>query len=534
MKQQKKCPVIVICICFALWFLVIPLIIGIYLYMKNIRIDAEIKREKKDEINKLKNEIDKLKDDVERYSTKKNKVFDEYNEALHKKDTLIYQYREEAKAEAEQEIQNKLEHCRETLKQLEQDISVKELTLSDINAEYDKAKKNVESNANKVFKLKEVYKSFQYAIKAYESGSDSMLDEALLSISDETLLPIVEMKLNCMNVKQLKSRYNQEQKNIQDVFKRYEGRYTTKSNMAIYKLMVIALEAELQNVLYSLKYGKLEDSLDSIKEITSRYLTIAVDGNQSIAPTMKKFIGEIEYLFIEAVKIEYEYYTQKERIKEEQRAIKEQMRQDAAERKALEEQRKKIEKEESKYQNEIESVTQQLSACSDNEQVKKLEERIRQLQEQMESVKNKKDKIIQLQNGKAGYVYVISNLGSFGENVFKVGMTRRDNPMDRVKELGDASVPFSFDVHSFIFTDDAVNLEATLHKELNNKRVNKINTRKEFFNVSLDEIEELVYKHHPTAEFNRTMLAEEYRQSLSIKNELPELSEDELAADVED
>jgi len=107
----------------------------------------------------------------------------------------------------------------------------------------------------------------------------------------------------------------------------------------------------LQNVLYSLKFWKLDDSVEAIKEITSRYLAIAVDGNQSIAPTMKKFIGEIEYLFIEAVKIEYEYYIQKERIKEEQRALREQMRQETEERKALEQQRKQIEKEESKYHN---------------------------------------------------------------------------------------------------------------------------------------------------------------------------------------
>lgn len=120
-----------------------------------------------------------------------------------------------------------------------------------------------------------------------------------------------------------------------------------------------------------------------------------------------------------------------------------------------------------------------------------------------------------MQNGKAGNVYIISNLGSFGENVFKVGMTRRINPQDRVNELGDASVPFKFDVHSFIFSDDASGLETELHKRLNDHRVNKVNLRKEFFNVSIDELEELVNEICPTAEFNRTMLAEEYRQSLS-------------------
>ena len=127
----------------------------------------------------------------------------------------------------------------------------------------------------------------------------------------------------------------------------------------------------------------------------------------------------------------------------------------------------------------------------------------------------KKEEISNLANGKAGNVYVISNLGSFGENVFKIGMTRRLNPQDRVNELGDASVPFKFDVHSFIFSEDAVGLEKKLHMILNDKRVNKVNMRKEFFYTTIDDLEKLVTEIEPTAEFNKTMLAEEFRQSLS-------------------
>ena len=94
-------------------------------------------------------------------------------------------------------------------------------------------------------------------------------------------------------------------------------------------------------------------------------------------------------------------------------------------------------------------------------------------------------------------------------------MTRRIDPQDRVNELGDASVPFKFDVHSFIFSEDAVDLEKKLHTILNEKRVNKVNLRKEFFRISLDELEKLVMNVDPTAEFNRTMAAEEFRQSQS-------------------
>ena len=278
--------------------------------------------------------------------------------------------------------------------------------------------------------------------------------------------------------------------------------------------MVIALRAELQNILYNLKYEKLEKSIEDVKNVSAKYLKIAGEGNQSIAGTLTKFIGEIEYLFINAVKIEYNYYVKKEQSRQEQLAIREQMRQEALERKALEAEKKKVEKEESKYITEIEKLKNQLESASTAE-TEKLNSRILELQAQLSQVIVKKEEISNLANGKAGNVYVISNLGSFGENVFKIGMTRRLNPQDRIDELGNASVPFRFDVHSFIFSDDAVGLENRLHTVLNNKRVNKVNMRKEFFYVSIDDLEKIVTDIDPTAEFNRTMAAEEYRQSLS-------------------
>ena len=127
----------------------------------------------------------------------------------------------------------------------------------------------------------------------------------------------------------------------------------------------------------------------------------------------------------------------------------------------------------------------------------------------------KREEITNLQNGKAGTVYIISNLGSFGEDVFKIGMTRRLDPQDRINELGSASVPFKFDVHSFIFSDDAASLENKMHQILNDRRVNKVNLRKEFFKISIDELETLVEEIDPSAEFNKTMIAEEFRQSIS-------------------
>ena len=124
-------------------------------------------------------------------------------------------------------------------------------------------------------------------------------------------------------------------------------------------------------------------------------------------------------------------------------------------------------------------------------------------------------------NAKAGYVYIISNIGSFGENVYKIGMTRRLDPMDRVDELGDASVPFNFDVHAMIFSDNAPALEAALHRAFENRKVNMINTRREFFNVTLEEIEAEVKKNYDkTVEFTRFPPAEQYRESQKIKQSI--------------
>lgn len=419
-----------------------------------------------------------------------------------------------------EEIQNKIEQSKT---EFEEEHTKLESILNDEK----KSQKNYENNSKKALLLQTRIKSMQYAIEKYFDAAIQDNDIRLPTINEElenTLSPTVNLKLHCMDIKQLRKRYKDNQKLIQETLEKYESRYTTKANIAIYRLMVMALEAELQNILYNLNYGKLEDAVSNIKQMTEKYLSISTSGNQNIAPTMVKFIGEIEYLFIESINIEYEYFVQKERIKEEQRALREQMRQEAEERKVLEQQKKQVEKEETKYKNEMSMVEQQISQSEDQQKIDELQQRLAELQNQLEHIEDKKDEIVSRQNGKAGYVYIISNIGSFGNNVFKVGMTRRLEPQDRVDELGDASVPFPFDVHSFIFSDDAVGLESTMHKMLNEQRVNKVNLRKEFFNITLDEIEKLVYQLQPSAEFNRTALAEQYRQSLSITDVPAEVS----------
>lgn len=407
---------------------------------------------------------------------------------------------------AVENMQREISQSNSLIDRLRQEIA--ELTES-----REKEEKKLKTATNKLHKSRELYKSVEYSIQNYPE-----FDVPGLSVSEsaglDELSPSVILKLHHMDVKDLRKAFRENERQIETLLSLYSSRYTTKATQTIYQLMVIALRAELQNILYNLKYDKLDDAIEKVKTVTRKYLAIAGQGNQNIVSTLTKFIGEIEYLFINAVKIEYNYYVKKEQARQEQLAIREQMRQEAEERRALEQEKKKIDAEETKYKTEIERVKSQMESAS-QEEMDKLNARILELQAQLSDVVVKKETITNLQNGKAGNVYIISNLGSFGENMFKIGMTRRLDPQERVDELGSASVPFKFDVHSFIFSEDAVTLEKNLHDALSDKRVNKVNLRKEFFHTTVEELEELVSKIDSTAEFNKTMIAEEYRQSLS-------------------
>ena len=482
-------------------FIAAFLLLGAY---KNLK--AEIQSSNL-ELEKTKSELDSLK----------GKLDDEYK--------VIKDLQTQAELEAETIIKN----AKSQLIEIERKVSEKNNYIQDIekySTQYEDLVKKVDKEKTKLSKIKSAYDKVDYTVKKYNNldiFNDNITEVQLTAIEKDeisALLPTVNLKLHSMDVKDLRKAFNENNKLINEVLERYEKRYNTKANLAIYRLMVIALRAEQQNILYNLKYDKLEKSIDDVKKTAEKYLAIADDGNKQILGTITKFINEIEFFFMKSVEIEYEYYVKKEQQKAEQAALREQMKQEAEERKLLLEQQKQVEKEEEKYKLEIQKVQEQLQANSeDEEKLKQLQARIDELNNQLESVEHKKEEIISRQNGKAGYVYVISNLGAFGDNVFKVGMTRRLDPMDRVKELGDASVPFSFDVHSFIFSDDAVCLEQKLHEILNSNRVNKINLRKEFFRTDVDKLQSIVEEIDPSAEFNITMLAEEYRQTLSLDEE---------------
>lgn len=475
------------------------------------------------QISQLQNDIEILKEQLLDEQTK-NKQIEVLRKQLSDEKTKsekygIYEY-EDAVTKISNMKQNATEQLNVTareikaheskLNNLASQISEKQETLSATSEELTKQERLLDTNRKKLKRAKELCKAM---LNAYDY--DDKYIEATLQES-EILAPSVTVELKSLTYQDLRKEYRENEKTIKEVLTKYESRYTTKANRTIYQLMVLALQAELQNILVNMKYDRLDKATAQVNEMCLKFANIASEGNQSIAPTIKRFIGEIEHLFINAVKIEHEYYVKKEREREEQAAIREQMRQEAEERKELERQKKHVEKEESKYLTEIENVKYQIAETEDSNKISLLELKIKELQEKLKTVEERKEDIINRQNGKAGNVYVISNLGSFGDNVFKVGMTRRLEPMDRVRELGDASVPFSFDVHAMIFSEDAVSLESKLHEELNEYRLNKVNLRKEFFKLPLEKIESIVLDNDPAASFNKTMLAEQYRQSLSM------------------
>ena len=479
---------------------------GFFERFKELKHFDESINEKKRTLNELDNLVSEKTVHVEKLKIEIGSIENEKQSIIELRDSEV----EKTKREQES-IVNQFKSQRESAESEYQRVSN---LLSETSSELGENRAKITYQEQRL----KLYKSLISQIKKNLKKSDYV--ELSTEVELDKLCPTVELHLHSQDVPILRKLATETNRIIKETLSRYEARYTTKANKAIYQLMVIALQAELQNILVNLKFSTIEKCRTNLNEIIGKYLQIASDGNQTIAPTLNNFITEIEVLFSKMIDIEYEYFIQKEKEREEQQALREQMRQEAEERRALEQEQKRVEKEESKFKTAIQNIEQQISETTDDKKLKQLLKYIEKLQEQLSAVSKRKEEIINRQNGKAGYVYVISNLGSFGENTFKIGMTRRLEPMDRVRELGDASVPFAFDVHSFIFSDNAVGLEQELHKRLSDKRKNKVNLRKEFFDVSIGELEALVEEINPSAEFNKTMIATEYHRSIELEKNI--------------
>lgn len=280
------------------------------------------------------------------------------------------------------------------------------------------------------------------------------------------------------------------------------------------KLLLRAFNSECDELVDKVKYNNFDKA---VARMSKSCETIS-----KLGAIMGVSITQVYYdAKIAELQLALEYRIKKQQEKEEQKAIREQMREEAKLQKEIEEARKKIAKEQTHYTNALQKINNQIEHADESEKADLLL-RKQEIEAQLVEIdKSIKDIDYREANAKAGYVYIISNIGSFGENVYKIGMTRRLEPMDRVDELGDASVPFNFDVHAMIFSDNAPALEAALHRAFENRKVNMVNNRREFFNVSLEEIEAVVRKNYDkTVEFIRFAPAEQYRETMKIKEKL--------------
>lgn len=275
------------------------------------------------------------------------------------------------------------------------------------------------------------------------------------------------------------------------------------------KLFLRAFNSDCEDIISKVKYNNFDMSLKKIRQSAN---SIEKLGKSMSLQITQKYIDWKE----EELTLAFEYQQKKQEEKEAQKAARAEMREAARLQKEIEAQRKKIEKEQTHYQTAYEKLLKQLEEDPDNSDLlaKKSE-----LENQLNDIDRAiKDIDYREANQRAGYVYIISNIGAFGENVYKIGMTRRLDPQDRVDELGDASVPFNFDVHAMIFSDDAPALEAALHKAFEDRKLNMVNTRREFFNVTLDEIKEVVKENFDkTVEFVDVPDAEQFRVSQKMK-----------------
>jgi hypothetical protein len=387
----------------------------------------------------------------------------------------------------------------------------------------DEAEKGVLALNERVERLKIADKEITSRLKQSRSIIEDITDKSCAHAADIELLTEEDLLSS--------QSYQDDRKSVKSQLKRLaceaiDGVKGSNSNVNIGKFVSISAKADMAGALLLTTVEMLcskananngHQALEKLAEsiIATEALIKCFDSRASINEEFKQ-------LLIKRLQIEIHFKKAKQLAKEEQREIREQEREENKARQEAERMQKEAEKEELIKSAAIADLEKKMSEKSDAEratfqdQLDRLKAELEEAQQKFERAKSR------AQETKQGHVYVISNIGSFGEGVLKIGMTRRMEPMDRVKELGDASVPFTFDVHALIESDDAPNLESILHKVFDNRRVNRVNRRKEYFNVNLDDIEKELLKLDINALINKVASADEFYQSIKFEERLVE------------
>jgi hypothetical protein len=278
------------------------------------------------------------------------------------------------------------------------------------------------------------------------------------------------------------------------------------------KLIVRAFNNECDYCVDNVKFNNIE--------VGQKRVNQSFDSLNRLGKVMEvEIANKYKQLKLDELHLAYEYQVKKQEEKDAQKKMREELKEQQKLEQEIRAAREKIEKERKHFKTALKTLEDRLVVAKESEEEAAINERILEIRAQFNELDNE-EKLIDYRekNAKAGYIYVISNIGAFGENVYKIGMTRRLEPMERVDDLGDASVPFSFDVHALVFSDNAPALEAKLHEHFYSNRLNKLNNRKEFYRADIEEIEKVIKDNYDKAvEVQKDAPAEQYRESLLMK-----------------
>ena len=279
------------------------------------------------------------------------------------------------------------------------------------------------------------------------------------------------------------------------------------------KLLLRAFNGECEGAIAKVAWNNASKMEERIQKAFSAINELGSVMQVSIADSYMN-------LKLTELRLEHELEEKKRAVLEEQRKAREQMREQERAQRELDAEKAGAEEEEAQFAKALEKARVD-AARAEGEEHARLTSRILELEQELEGARQKRERVSALAElTRAGYVYVLSNIGSFGEGVFKIGLTRRLDPMDRVKELGDASVPFGFDVHAMVYSEDAPALESAFHERFADRNVNPINLRKEFFRVSIDELQAFATERDLKIAFTKLPEAREYRESRASRQAL--------------
>ncbi|HEY4113141.1 MAG TPA: DUF4041 domain-containing protein [Rhizomicrobium sp.] len=279
------------------------------------------------------------------------------------------------------------------------------------------------------------------------------------------------------------------------------------------KLMLRGFNGECDAAIAKVAWNNINGMVERIRKSFDAFNALGTVMNITLTPEYMK-------LRLEELRCAYELEEKRHAELEEQRRIRAQMREEEKTQHEIELAKKKAEEDEARYARALAEAQTHLASASGAE-VEKLNSKIEELQKQLVAAQNAKERAIsRAQMTKSGHLYIVSNIGSFGDGIYKIGMTRRLDPLERVQELNDASVPFGFDVHGMIYADDVPALEHAIHQHFQGKQINRVNGRKEFFRLSLDELSAFAKGRNLQLELTMLAEAKEYRQTMALIEQL--------------